>query len=188
MDKISTISSVKLRESIQKREKQIFSNIVILTATYLDKRFFFLLTPEEITREKNFVRSIIAKFNCFDEFSFDAEIPLDASEEKNDSFEKKMQELAGSSSSSMKSSINVLQKELNAYEKLDRLKTSESIMKFWINRSGTFPLLSSAAIQIISAPVTEVSVERLFSNLNFILNNADLCSQQIYLKIFCSFE
>jgi hypothetical protein len=49
-----------------------------------------------------------------------------------------------------------------------------SLGQFWI-KNDNFPLLKNIALDIISVPMTEISVERKFSHLNFILNKQRSC-------------
>ncbi|KYQ47162.1 hypothetical protein ALC60_13794 [Trachymyrmex zeteki] len=50
------------------------------------------------------------------------------------------------------------------------LKTKESILEFWENKKLTMPELYKLSKIILAAPATQVSVERLFSALKFILS------------------
>ena len=69
-----------------------------------------------------------------------------------------------------------------------RLKASESILKFWERNKGTYPDLFRVAVVILSVPGTQVTVERLFSQLKFILNylrnslDADIIDDILLLK------
>lgn len=190
LEKVDNITSKKLRESIRKREKLIFSNKIVISSIYLDKRFSFLLKPDEIKIARNFIYSVSTKQKILNGSSEEMhENLLETSQDKEDSFEKAMQELAGNSTQPQMLTKDKLSSEMSVFEKADRLKTSESIMTFWKNRTNDLPVLSSAAIDIISAPVTEVSVERLFSNLNFILNkhrsvmSASLVEDILFLRM-----
>jgi hAT family C-terminal dimerisation region len=75
--------------------------------------------------------------------------------------------------SSLKSQENVSQSSLKAeivsYESLPRAQFDQDIINFWKNRTE-YPILKEIALDILAVPVTEVSVERLFSHLNFILD------------------
>lgn len=81
-----------------------------------------------------------------------------------------------------------MQLELIEYEKLPRLRAEKQIMEFWENQEK-FPMLKKIAADILSVPVTEVSVERMFSHLSFILNRyrstlkADLLEDILFLRL-----
>lgn len=60
--------------------------------------------------------------------------------------------------------------ELELLQKLNRVPFSKSNHEFWHENRKKFPLLYDFACVIIAAPPTEVSVERNFSKLKFVLN------------------
>ena len=62
-----------------------------------------------------------------------------------------------------------LEKEFEEFQLLPRERMNVQVKEYWIAQMQ-FPMLKSVVFDIISAPMTEVSVERLFSHLNFILN------------------
>lgn len=65
---------------------------------------------------------------------------------------------------------------------------------WWKENIETFPNLGPTAIDIISAPVTEVTVERLFSHLKFVLNKHrtqikdDLINDILFLQMNEKFD
>lgn len=60
--------------------------------------------------------------------------------------------------------------EIESYKKESRLKATDNFMRFWQEKRHLYPLLSEIVNLFISVPLTEVSVERLLSNMNFILD------------------
>ena len=84
--------------------------------------------------------------------------------------------------------------ELNSYEQNyfeNRVDSKNPIMQFWQEKSKTFPALFQVAIVALGAAGTQVSVERLFSFLKFILNDQrdKLTSQNLdnILLVMCNF-
>lgn len=65
--------------------------------------------------------------------------------------------------------LSVLDSELAAFSLLPRLAPEAKMMEHW-KLQDAFPVLKNIVTDIISAPVTEVTAERLFSHLKFILN------------------
>lgn len=51
-----------------------------------------------------------------------------------------------------------------------RLKASESVLKFWQDNKNHYPDLFRIAVIVLAVPATQVSVERLFSQLQFVLD------------------
>ena len=72
-------------------------------------------------------------------------------------------------------SANALAVELRQFQDLQRLRADTDIMDFWKKQKLAFPLLSIVALTILSIPITEVDVERLFSHLTFIHSKLRNC-------------
>lgn len=187
LEKQESSVAKQLKTSIEKRGKEIFSNIVVTTSIYLDKRFAFLLDSNQISAARGFIRSVWLRLKVLDG-STETERIIESIPEDDDSFELSLQELAGGSTNESSQTKDVLSKEIVAFENGPRLKTSEDIAMFWKTQTD-FPLLSRIALEIISIPVTEVSVERLFSHLNFILSKhravmqAELVEDILFLRL-----
>lgn len=58
---------------------------------------------------------------------------------------------------------------IESFDGIKRLSKEETILRFWQNFSS--PDLQQAAFAILSVPCTQVSVERTFSTLKFILSD-----------------
>lgn len=84
---------------------------------------------------------------------------------------------------------DALEKELDLYEKFGVPSSRGDVLKWWCNHREDFPLMSPIAIDIISGPVTEVTIERLFSHLKIILNKyrsslgGDLINDVLFLRM-----
>lgn len=69
-----------------------------------------------------------------------------------------------------------------------RLKSTENVLKFWQDSKDLYPDLYPVAQIVLAVPGTEVSVERLFSQLRIILSpqrsrlNADIVNDILFLK------
>lgn len=86
--------------------------------------------------------------------------------------------------------IEKLKKEIDAYENLARITTGRpDCLKWWSGVKEKFPLLSRIAVIILSVPVTEVTVERMFSHLKVVLSdrrtkmNGNLLEAIIFLRL-----
>ena len=74
--------------------------------------------------------------------------------------------IAKTASSQNESAFN---DEINAYDKLKwNSKCKLSSVEFWMSKSQELPSLSCIALEIMTVPATEVSVERLFSHLKIV--------------------
>ncbi|KYN19991.1 hypothetical protein ALC57_07762 [Trachymyrmex cornetzi] len=59
---------------------------------------------------------------------------------------------------------------LNSFFQLPRLKSKENILQFWKKNRRSMPDLYKLASIVLAVPSTQVSVERLFSSLKYILS------------------
>lgn len=70
--------------------------------------------------------------------------------------------------------LSDLNKELKKYEEeilmQEEIQETPDAINYWKRSATMYPILSQVALDLVCVPVTEVSVERLFSHLAFILN------------------
>ena len=70
--------------------------------------------------------------------------------------------------------VAVFLDEISGYEQRfvkNRLDSKVSILEFWKMHYFEFPVLYEVAMVVLGTPATQVSVERLFSQMKFILND-----------------
>lgn len=70
--------------------------------------------------------------------------------------------------------VQHLENEILKYENqylANRLNSKENVLEFWEKEWNTFPNLAQLAMITLAAPGTQVSVEQLFSQLKFIMND-----------------
>lgn len=153
MFKLEALRSPKAAELLsflKVREAPIFRNLLIQTAIYLDKRFSFMLQPDEIARAKSFIvqvwkkKRIIAGLNAdendtpedADDFT-NADTTSDSDDVKQ--FSTYVGTLAQSSASLPKppapKDTSALEAELLAFSLYPRLATETEIMEFRKNQS-----------------------------------------------------
>jgi hypothetical protein len=174
----------QLRQNILKREKIIFSNDIINAAYFLDLRFNILLSSEKNELAKNFIEAVYKKILNINHT--DANIEDDDSvescnlEESMNDDEAALEEIlqgamSQNASTSQHKTTKIthhdeFKKELELFNKEKRLPLKTDIFVFWKMKNCEYPKLSQVAEVILTAPVTQVSVERLFAHLNFVLN------------------
>lgn len=86
-----------------------------------------------------------------------------------------------------------LNKEFEAYEQemisKDEVQLEPDSINFWKSQVKNYPILAPTALDLVSCPMTEVSVERLFSHLTFILNplrnrlTGDILQDILFLRV-----
>lgn len=208
--KISSQGSQKaaeLMKCVELREKPIFANRLVQCAIYLDKRFNFILSNEETVASKTFVMQIWRKKRALaGENDDESDEEPEACNTENDTdtemnqFGAFLNNLAqaqasvmSSQATAMKRNPSVIEAELAAFEAAPRLSPDVQILDFWKN-GKSFPVLRNIAFDILSVPMTEVSVERLFSHLNFIMNphrstlSCDVVEDILFLRMNNQFE
>lgn len=215
LEQQKTPMACQLRALIRTRESIIFENRLIQAAIYLDKRYFFMMPHDKVLEAKAFIREIWKKRNNLQEKSVAGkaddenrfvfikieEISGEISTEEN--VENEMNEWENHLSSlesdnkmlkdANQKNLEDLELELALYDKLSRLQPGVEIMKFW-KEQNQFTELQSIALDIISVPVKEVTVERMFSHLTFVLNRyrstlkADLLEDIMFLRLNNEFD
>lgn len=172
---------VKLLESICEREKPILNNIMMLAAVCLDPRLQILLTPPERAVAISLITELHGKINLSP-----CELPPESSPEpsrsdalsstvssqngKYGALENYLRSIEASRNESNSPATLRLNSEISNFQKLKRISIDESIHDFWRISRKNFPLLYDISCIFMSISPTEVSVERNFSKLGFILN------------------
>lgn len=189
LQRLNTPASRKLRKWIEPREKAVFSNKIVVAAMYIDKRFSLTLTQAQINIAKDFIRGLVAKKARVGR-SLQAH-PAPAEEEEEDSddsieiddFDAYMGSLSGPSDApppTVTIQPAALEDEFVRLEALRRLPAITVMKEFW-SSIDKFPVIKSIVFDLIAVPMTEVSAERLFSHLNFILNKNRSCLKDLIL-------
>lgn len=180
---LGTSFSNYLAQCLVKREKHIMNNKVLLSAIYMDPRFKNMLTQEQSTRAIDHLIKVWVHLKELKhkEIEFDDSMKIQTIEVDNDSIEasveleiflqSKDEESFSSFNSSQGSVTTRIETALKSYYvEQKRLSRKLNILKFWKQMKTTYPELSELAKTIFSVPSTQVSVERLFSGLKFILS------------------
>jgi hypothetical protein len=188
----------QLIECVEEREEAILNNKIALAGWFLAQKLKFTMTPQQIEEAKAVIRMVALKHLQIDRGHGDAievlleetpmvepvvlEVlsPLDQAINEAASKAREAVRLsdveARQQNLSTKSSVQLrsLDKEITQYEQ-EVLATAfttsakPDALKYWEEKCEALPILSRIALDIVCVPMTEVTVERLFSHLNFIL-------------------
>lgn len=178
LEAMNTKSAKLFLTAILKRQEKIINNVVLLSCVYLDPRYNFLLTDTEIFKAKRHLSVIFAHNASLNEKSQDTEdndcVIEETVEQEMSDFEKMLQ-MEADKKKTIRENTNVdIMAKLNEFEVIhlrgERLGSSEDILKFYKNRKQEMPEMFILAEIVLAVPATQVSVERLFSNLAFIFN------------------
>lgn len=191
IESINSTFSKKLLAYMIKREDKILKNEVLISCVLLDPRYSFLLTPDEKNVGKRHLNKLHYVINNIKngENKTNSEndtvvIPDDDVEEINlDEFETMLEreEKAIRANSNQSSFLTSSQTQTNNIEsiindyienigKTPRLQSSANILEYWNLNKNSKPELYQLSQILMAVPATQVSVERLFSNLAFIYN------------------
>lgn len=190
LDGMNSVYAKKLLACVKSREGEIMKNDVVKAGWFLDKTVSLLIEETESTEKAKAVIRMVHKKRATMlgtvvedsiEENRESETDDDENDEDVDEFDihlktlgkgKRKLKIVGSvetSGNPFQGSAKQLEDEIRDYTKADVPKKKMNTITWWIENEEKYPLLSTIALDIISAPLTEVSVERLFSHLNFIL-------------------
>lgn len=209
----------KLVGYIEARENDILNNKIMLAGWFLGQKLKFTMSPNQVEEAKSVIKMVVMKkFKLVhpEENDKESEVAADPEEDLQSEIENltpvektifdamaKAKNLftSRSSQTSVDPSqqqdpselLRSLEKEFYSYE--ENILTDQKIpfkpdsLSYWKEKITAFPILANAALDIISAPMTEVTVERLFSHLNFILTDrrnrikADIIEDILFLRL-----
>jgi len=181
----------KLVQLMTNREKIILNNQVLLAAIFLDPRYNITLNREQsatairhltniwiclkqMELNKEDVNSI--NLEC-DQNASDHNSPTDPiddleiylrSKVNDESTSSDFGTLSNSQTETIETKIETLLKSFSIEEK--RLCHKINILQFWKSKKLVYPELFELSNVVFSVPATQVSVERLFSGLKFVLS------------------
>ena len=202
-----------LIQKMKEREKDILNNPVLLASVLLDPRFKLLLSEESVKTAKTHLTDLFININFFGEDSDEIREIEENSDNSGissngsiDEFDEMLREKERQTnvlrqvlqSATKSSRTNILKKfeiELNLYEtQQKRINRQCNLLEFWKQNSHTYPELYNLASVVHAVPATQVSVERLFSGLKFLLSplrtniNKNVLEEQVFIRSNCIFE
>ncbi|XP_050065167.1 zinc finger BED domain-containing protein 4-like [Aphis gossypii] len=189
-DALNTSISKKLLQHIVDREKHIMDNKVLLGAIFLDPRYKITLNEdkcntaiEHLIKVWVHLKGVELKNNIQETTPNieDGQESSNSSTDSTDELEKFLQNkdnkndsvsfdfnIPNSQTSTIATRIETLLKSYHIDQ--NRLNYKVNILQFWKTMEASNPELSQLAKVVFSVPATQVSVERLFSGLKFLLS------------------
>ena len=178
---------------MKEREEVLLSNKEVLASVFVDPRFRCLLTTEQTVLAKETIKQLRLRLLKLSSTKQGAQaessvqmlgngsnVEFVDSTGEIDEFESFLQEKWKSSQGStsqeavslnaqLLAAVSALEEAIAMYEQTPPVSRSVDVFAWWEekNWNGLFKAASTTALAI---PVTQVSVERLFSGLRFILN------------------
>lgn len=181
--------------AMKEREKTLFNNDVFINGIFLDPRVNSILTQEQQSKAKeNLIKLYIRNFeldqsnkenNSNNNINAAATSTLtnettnvaqnDLDDYLTSNYINKHDDIAVLIRRDLLDPqieiVNELKQSLNLFLQEPLLKFSDHVLKYWENSKLKFPYLYKLSSVVLAAPMTQVSVERLFSSLNFVVSN-----------------
>lgn len=166
---------------MNERERDLFSNRAYLAAIFMDPRCSILLRPNDKIEAKKHLIQIHLHLKCLRDSNRRQNTP-EAEEIEHVEMDTDNNENGGSPLELLlKSKRNQLRRSQDEYKSgieslIDEIETlelprSKEILSFWESQAhGRLHEIAEIAKIVYSVPPTQVSVERCFSTLRFILN------------------
>lgn len=167
-----------ITRSMERREKILLQSNAIVGAVYLDPRYQVLLSNEAKKRARSHLEALHKRLQTVsgngtsDEGESEVHvIEEDGGGEKEDNpvevFLKQADKEKRRRSEPKKTSIKTI---LQNYDGVPRLPSKANIFHYWEDNKKVHPELYNLATVTLSVPMTQVTVERSFSHLNFVLS------------------
>lgn len=159
------------------RETSLLKSDGLLGAVYLDPRYQILLSSAEKVRAVQHLKKIWNKLEFLDksipETNNKENFFYETSEGNYDDFESFLRSKESSNSKNRISDRADVDIEfiLNSFNNVQRLDRKIPILEFWEENKAAYPHLYKNSAVVLGAPATQVSVERAFSGLKFILRD-----------------
>lgn len=182
-----------LHHAMQEREKKLLQNDIVLEGIFLDRRLNLILNIDQCNKAKSLLRESYQQLQKIRQGTFVSAETQSAETNVPNNF------VQPSTSSAALSSLEEIlltaerlrgsHRQLSSFEAFlyeiisaPRLSLQENIISHWNCRSVISSDISMLANTILAAPATQVSVERLFSSLKFILNPLRSNLSNVFLK------
>lgn len=179
--KLKSDIAVALYSAIVSRESTLLQSECIVAALFLDPRFSVYLSNEQRAKAIEHLSALYTKTDQIKGHSvgpnFDAADGNSSGEESSseigcsDPLEQLLQHKEkGTRGISPADPVTNIKELLRNFSKHPRLPSDTDILMFWETKKISHPELYQLATTVMAVPMTQVSVERSFSHLRFILD------------------
>ncbi|XP_073816854.1 uncharacterized protein [Musca autumnalis] len=164
-----------LKGSLKTRTDKLFDNELFNAAVFLDPRVKVCITSEQKQRAKKFIVSLYKRMNSIEESPADNtvytilnDMPSTSRASTAKSFSEYLQILDSTTYTPHSSNLANLEPEFSIYEQQSRLPLNGNVIEYWDSQKNN---ISGIAKIVLAIPSTQVSVERLFSVMKYILSD-----------------
>lgn len=175
-EKLASPFARKVAQCLKACQSTLFDNDAFIAALFLDPRYRLFLTECQTEKAKIHLHrtcEAIQHLEPRNAASAGTAVCSAASPTRpssDDEIEHLLMEKERETSSTQRVSQVSIVSLLDAYSKEARLRRTEDLFQYWARYSVSNPDLYKLAMSVIPLPVTQVSVERAFSSLKFILS------------------
>lgn len=165
---------------MKRREKWLLGNNLFCAAIYLDPRYHVSLSSDEKSRAKqHLIRTWEQiKSSMEDPRARPADSPDSpdktetlSADDDLESFLKEKEESSSELRTKSRRKSDEIERLLESFEKEPRVKKDANVLEFWTRERLRLPELHQLAEVALAVPATQVSVERAFSGLKYILSS-----------------
>ncbi|KAM7280968.1 zinc finger BED domain-containing protein 4-like [Ixodes scapularis] len=175
--KIDSVLAQRLTSSLKQRQKSLLQNDVFQACVFLDPRFNVLLEDEKKSARDHLMKTWVALKKVQKPFlvapasaSSGEESTAGDSDDDLDALLRLKEAASRTQQASLKAADTSIRPLLDSFLREPRLKRPEDIFKYWENQKGLKPELYEVASVVLAVPATQVTVERAFSSLKFVLS------------------
>ncbi|KAH9636407.1 hypothetical protein HF086_006167 [Spodoptera exigua] len=178
LEAIRTSFAEDLVKAMQVRETVLLNNDLVLENLYLDGRLNVILSDQECEKAKTLITQTFQQLQSLtlsDSPTETSELPDYSSTRQHgqttSALENYLKETEATRGLAGRSSLNTFDGMLSKLRFEPRLPLNTNILTHWVSKGASIdPSLMKVVNVVFAAPATQVSVERLFSSVKFILN------------------
>lgn len=157
---------------MEEREKKLFDNIILTASIFLDPRIQSLLSPTEKIKAKTHLVSVFERIELIKETTIVENVNISLSQDNDsDDLDNYISQLSRSNINYTFRVTPNITAIVEGFENTPRLPHKTSILEYWEKKKEESPELFALAKVVFGVPATQVSVERSFSSLKFILSD-----------------
>ncbi|XP_064472544.1 uncharacterized protein LOC135387057 [Ornithodoros turicata] len=171
--KLTSALASSLAASMRSRETRLFEGELFCSAIFLDVRYHVLLSDDQRTKAKLHLTRLWKRLAPPSARSRSAPSETTSSEEHAGEITDEVEELLRQKDRVRPTAtpIHSISSMLEATEAKPRINKHVDILKYWECQTEKEPEMKALADVVLAVPATQVSVERAFSALKYILSD-----------------
>lgn len=182
--KVTGSFSIILAEALENRQKTLLDNDTYLSAIYLDPRFNAILSREQVEKAVKHLVNTWSRLASLQERQAPAEVagaPNLSGMVHNSveiSVNQEIENMLHVADLNRQNSLNYIihntdfdkEEVVRDFLRFPRIDQLKSVLDYWEEKKNFHSQLYPLALAVLSVPATQVSVERIFSALKYVLS------------------